>query len=73
MALTALDALSAAADGSFTVAMQQAPGVNGAITFGFVGLETITGIVLAVILFFVDVEKIMDKVQAEIKARRGSK
>ena len=66
----ALEELRAAADGTFTVAMQQAPGVNGAITFGFVGLETITGIVLAVILFFVDVEKIMDKVQAEIKARR---
>lgn len=69
----ALEELKAAADGIFTVAMQQSPGVNGAITFGFVGLETITGIVLAVILFFVDVEKIMDKVQAGIKARRESK
>ena len=69
----ALEELRAAADGTFTVAMQQASGVNGAITFGFVGLETITGIVLAIILFFVDVEKIMDKVQAEIKARRESK
>ena len=66
----ALDALKAAADGSYTIAMQQSAGVNGAITFGFVGLEVFTGILLAVILFFVDVEKRVDKEQAEIKARR---
>lgn len=66
----ALDALKAAADGSYTIAMQQSASVNGAITFGFVGLEVFTGILLAVILFFVDVEKRVDKEQAEIKARR---
>ena len=69
----ALDALKAAADGSYTIAMQQSASVNGAITFGFVGLEVFTGILLAVILFFVDVEKHVDKEQAEIKARRESK
>ena len=69
----ALDALKAAADGTYTIAMQQSPGVNGAITFGFVGLEVFTGILLAVILFFVDVEKRVDKEQAEIKARREGK
>ncbi len=66
----ALNALKAAADGSYTIAMQQSASVNGAITFGFVGLEVFTGILLAVILFFVDVEKRVDKEQAEIKARR---
>lgn len=69
----ALDTLKAAADGTYTVAMQQASGVSSMITFGFVGLETITGILLAIILFFVDVEKYVDKIQAEIKARRESK
>ena len=69
----ALDALKAAADGSYTIAMQQSASVNGAITFGFVGLEVFTGIILAVILFFVDVEKRVDKEQKEIKARRESK
>ena len=69
----ALDALKAAADGSYTIAMQQSASVNGAITFGFVGLEVFTGIILAVILFFVDVEKRVNKEQTEIKARRESK
>ena len=66
----ALDTLKAAADGTFTVAMQQTASVNWVITFAFLGLEVFTGIALAVILFFVDVEKRIDKEQAEIKARR---
>lgn len=53
-----------------TVAAVQPQSVNGVITFAFVGLEVFTGIALAVILFFVDVEKRVDKEQAEIKARR---
>ena len=53
-----------------TVAAVQTTAVKGAITFGFVGLETITGIVLAVLLIFLNVEKNIDKEQAEIKARR---
>ena len=65
-----LDALTAAADGTYTVAIQQAGGVNAVITFAFVGLEFFTGLILAAILFFVDVEKRVDKEQAEIKARR---
>lgn len=69
----ALDAMKAAADGSYTIAMQQSSIVNGTITFGFVGLEVFTGILLVVILFFVDVEKHVDKEQAEIKARREGK
>lgn len=68
-----LKALKAAADGSYTVAMQQTANVNWAITFAFVGLEVFTGIALAVILLFVDVEKRVDKEQAEIKARRENR
>lgn len=66
----ALDTLKAASDGTFTVAIQQTASVNWVITFAFLGLEVFTGIALAVILFFVDVEKRIDKEQAEIKARR---
>lgn len=53
-----------------TVAAQQTAAVKSAITFGFVGLETITGVILAVLLIFLNVEKNIDKEQAEIKARR---
>lgn len=69
----ALDALKAAADGTYTVAMQQMANVNWVISFAFVGLEVFTGVALAVILFFVDVEKRIDKEQLEIKARREGK
>ena len=65
-----LEALKPAADGVLTVAMQQSATVNSAITFSFVGLEVFTGVALAVILLFVDVEKRIGKEQAEIKARR---
>lgn len=54
------------------VAVQSAA-VQGVITFGFVGLEVITGIVLAVLLIFLTVEKNIDKKQAEIMARREGK
>ena len=43
---------------------------KNAITFSFVGLETITAIILIVILAFINVEKHIDKEQAEIKARK---
>ncbi len=56
-----------------TVAAEQTAAVKGAITFGFVGLEAITGIILAVLLIFLNVEKNIDKEQAEIKARREAK
>ena len=54
-----------------TVASVQPESVTNAITFAFVGLETITGIVLVLILLFIDVEKRIGAEQAEIKARRG--
>jgi len=53
-----------------TVAAVQPAGVNGVITFSFVGLEVFTGIALVVILLFLNVEKNLEKEQAEIKARR---
>ena len=56
-----------------TVAVEQTAAVKGAITFGFVGLETITGVILAVLLIFLNVEKNIHKEQAEIKARREAK
>ncbi len=69
----ALDALKPAADGVLTVAVQQSASVNSAITFSFVGLEVFTGLILAAILLFVDVEKRIGKEQEEIKARRESR
>ena len=48
----------------------QSETVQQVITFGFVGLETITGLLLAGLLLFLSVEKVIDKEQAEIKNRR---
>ena len=56
-----------------TMAATQSPAVQNIITFGFVGLEVFTGIILAVLLIFLSVEKDIGKKQAEIKARRESK
>ena len=53
-----------------TVAATQSEAVKQAITFSFVGLEVITGIVLAVLLIFLNVEKDIGKKQAEIAQRR---
>ncbi|MGN0444849.1 MAG: MFS transporter, partial [Acutalibacteraceae bacterium] len=52
------------------IAVQPEP-VKKAITFAFVGLETITGIVLAVLLIFLSVEKGLKKKQDEIRVRKG--
>lgn len=54
-----------------TVAAVQSVATKNAITFSFVGLETITAIILIVILAFINVEKHIDKEQAEIKERKG--
>ena len=53
-----------------TVAAEQSQAVKNVFTFGFVGLETITGVVLAILLLFLDVEKNIGKEQEEIKARQ---
>ena len=52
-----------------TVAAAQSDTVKGVITFGFVGLEVFTGVILAALLLFLNVEKGIEKKQAEIKAR----
>ena len=52
-----------------TVAAAQSDSVRGVITFGFVGLEVFTGVILAVLLIFLNVEKGIEKKRAEIKAR----
>ena len=43
--------------------------MNWVISFAFVGLEVFTGIILVVILKFLNVEKNIVSEQAEIKAR----
>ena len=48
----------------------QSEAVQNMITFGFVGLEAITGVILAVLLVFLNVEKDIGKKQEEIKTRR---
>lgn len=53
-----------------TVAAEQTQAVKNAFVFGFVGLETITGLVMAALLLFLNVEKNIGKEQAEIRARR---
>lgn len=53
-----------------TVAAVQSVATKNAITFSFVGLETITAVILIVILAFINVEKHIDKEQEEIKARK---
>ena len=68
-AQVALESLKPAADGVLTVAMTQPASVNWVISFAFVGLEVFTGIILAVILWFLNVEKNIAREQAEIKAR----
>ena len=54
-----------------TVAAAQSDTVKGVITFGLVGLEVFTGVILAALLVFLNVEKGIEKKQAEIKAREG--
>ncbi|MBO4885051.1 MAG: MFS transporter [Clostridia bacterium] len=68
-----LDSLKPAADGVLTVALAQPHSVNWVISFAFVGLEVFTGIALAIILFFLNVEKDLPREQAEIKARHEGK
>ena len=72
-AQVALESLKPAADGVLTVALQQSANVNWVISFAFVGLEVFTGIILAVILWFLNVEKNIAKEQKEIKARKAHK
>ena len=53
-----------------TVAAVQSQAVQNVITFGFVGLEVFTGIILILLLFFLNVEKDIGRKQDEIQERR---
>ena len=52
-----------------TQAVSQSAAVQNIITFGFVGLEVFTGLILTGLLVVLSVEKDIGKKQAEIKAR----
>lgn len=54
-----------------TIAVIQPEAVQNVITFGFVGLESVTGIIMAILLSFLNVEKGLDKKQQEIKERHA--
>ncbi|MDD6846716.1 MAG: MFS transporter [bacterium] len=53
-----------------TVAFIQPASTNSFITFSFVGLEVITGLLLALLLAFVSVEKTIARKQAKIRDRQ---
>ncbi len=53
-----------------TVAFTQPQKVNDVITLAFVGLETFTGVILAVLLIFLGVEKTISKKQQVIRDRQ---
>lgn len=53
-----------------TIASMQNVATQNIFTFFFIGLEVFTGILMAVILSKLDVEKVIDQEQAEIKARK---
>lgn len=55
-----------------TVAATQSAAVKSVITFAFVGLETITGVTLAILLLFLNVEKTIAKKQAKIREYQKS-
>lgn len=50
-----------------TVAAEQTQAVKSMITFSFVGLETITGVILAILLIFLTVEKTLSRKQEKIR------
>lgn len=54
-----------------TVASIQNSATQNAITFCFVGVEIVTCIIMIILLSFLNVEKVIDKEQAEIKARHN--
>ena len=56
-----------------TTGFVQNAATQGVFTFFFVGFEIITAIILIVLLWKLNVEKTIDKEQAEIKARREEK
>jgi len=57
-------------DASGELIAVQSAAVQHTITFAFVGLETITSIILVILLGFLNVERDIDRKQREIRARK---
>ena len=53
-----------------TIASVQNAATQNSITFGFLGFELITSVIMIALLAFLNVEKNIEKEQAEIKARK---
>ena len=70
LAQLALGDYIALVDGTFTIGIQQPDSTLNVISFLFVGLEVITGIISAVLLAFVNVEKTLTKKQTIIRERQ---
>lgn len=64
------DQIAALTDPKAAVAFNQSAGVNNFFTFAFVGLEAITGLVLAGLLVFLTVEKTIEKKHKKIRERQ---
>lgn len=65
-----LSSYKMAIDGTFTIGIKQPGSALNAITFLFVGLEVITGILSAILLAFVGVEKTLERKQKIIRERQ---
>lgn len=65
-----LSSYKMAIDGTFTVGIQQPGSTLNAISFLFVGLEVITGILSAILLAFIGVEKTLERKQKIIRERQ---
>ena len=66
----ALGDYKALIDGTYTIGIQQSQSTVNLLAFLFVGLEVITGILCAVLLAFVGVEKTLGKKQKMIRERQ---
>jgi GPH family glycoside/pentoside/hexuronide:cation symporter len=53
-----------------TVGFEQSQSVQQVFTFGFLGLEVVTHLILFILLFFFGIEKIMPKIQSDIRERQ---
>ena len=56
-----------------TTGVVQSDATQSVITIFFVGLEAVTGLVCAVLLHYLDVEKVIEKEQVEILQRKAQK
>ena len=65
-----LDKIAQLTDPKATIAFNQSAGVNNFFTFAFLGLEAITGLVLAGLLVFLSVEKTIEKKHQKIRERQ---